>query len=170
MVYSLCLRMISDVHESELITQDVFVKAWQKLGSYQRRGPFGGWLRRITINTIIEERRRQARQRKVMDSNINTTATEAEASALRPSAINLSARASRPVQENTELIMELEQAITKLPAGAKTAFVLHDVEGYRHREIAVMTGVAIGTVKAQLHRARQLLRQSLKSTGEGVLS
>ncbi len=170
MVYSLCLRMISDAGEAELLTQDVFVKAWQKLSSYQRRGPFGGWLRRITINTIIEERRRQARQRKVMDSHLNTTATENEETALRITAANQSLSALRPSQENTELIMELEQAITKLPAGAKTAFVLHDVEGYRHREIAVMTGLAIGTVKAQLHRARRLLRVALKSTGGGVVS
>ena len=169
-VYQLCLRMISDPGEAELITQDVFVRAWKKLDTYQRRGPFGGWLRRITINTIIEERRRQARRRKVVDYNYDITTPNTENAALIGNRTNRQAASQPPAQEYTEIAIELERAIAKLPDGAKTAFVLHDIEGYRHREIAVMTGSAIGTIKAQLHRARHLLREALTNSGKRILT
>jgi RNA polymerase sigma-70 factor (ECF subfamily) len=155
-VYGLCLRMVGDVPTAERLTQDAFVRAWEKLGTYRGSGAFGGWLHRLTARLVIEDRRRLAREtrRSVWfeeEESMPASATTA------PAPVAGTAVAPRPI----ETAIDLERAIAGLPPGARTVFVLHEIEGYRHREIAALTGAAEGTIKAQLHRARRLLRAAL---------
>jgi RNA polymerase sigma-70 factor, ECF subfamily len=141
-VWALARRMTGPEHAAEL-TQDVFVRAWQKLGTFRGEARFGTWLHRLAVNLIISRRSAFATQRAryLADGDVLD---------------ELPARAS-----GRELGMDFESAIARLPDGARTVFVLHDVEGYRHEEIAALLGVTSGTTKAQLHRARMLLRQHL---------
>jgi RNA polymerase sigma-70 factor (ECF subfamily) len=152
-VYGICLRMVADAAQAEILTQDVFVRAWQKLRTYAGRGAFGGWLRRITVNVVIEDRRAFARDAKWMDFDYEIGERD-ETGAVAP--------------PQTETAIDLERAIAALPPRARMAFVLHDVYGYRHREMAEMAGVAVGTMKAHLHRARLLLRERLGKEGEAA--
>jgi RNA polymerase sigma-70 factor (ECF subfamily) len=145
-VYAICLRMIADPEQAETLTQDVFVRVWEKLDSYGRRGSFGGWLRRLAINVVIENRRAEARWSRWRDFDGDTS--------------DLPVGGSPGVSRRDEAI-DLERALRGLPEGARVVFVLHDIYGYRHREIAEMTGHSSGTARAQLHRARRLLRDAL---------
>ena len=141
-VYALCLRMAGDPVRAEELTQDVFVRAWEKMNTFRGDAAFASWLHRITLNIVYQrqrsERRRVARRERIAGSS-------------GPSNPRDSASA-----------VDLERAIRRLPPGARSAFVLHDLEGYRHEEIAAMTGLAVGTLKSQLHRARRLLREALE--------
>ena len=142
-VYALCLRLEADAARAEELTQDVFVRAWERLASYRGESAFGTWLYRLAVNVVLSDRRsawRRARRELVT----------ADPSALEPPA-------ARPAGRD----LDLEQAIAALPPGARTVFVLHDVEGYTHDEIAGLSGIAEGTSKAQLFRARRLLREAL---------
>lgn len=145
-VYALCLRLLADPDAAEEATQDAFVRAWQRLAGFEGRSAFSTWLHRLTVNVVLDRRRREKVRpldRRVADGD---KAVE-----------RIGGRAASP-----ETGIDLERAIAALPPGARTAFVLHDVEGYRHREIAEMTNTAEGTWKAQLHRARRLLREALR--------
>jgi len=142
-IHALCLRMTADRVHAEEATQEVFVKAWQRLDQFQGRSAFSSWLHRLAVNVVLD-RKRAERRRPV-------SPWPDESDAAQPAAV-----ARKP---HTRI--DLERAIAALPEGARKAFVLHDVEGYRHREIAEMTGTAEGTWKAQLHRARKLLREAL---------
>ncbi len=138
--YAVCLRLTGDPALAEELTQDAFVRAWEKLHSFRGDSAFSSWLHRLTLNVVYAELRRRARH-------------EAFLAKVPPSdGIVPGAPAARA---------DLEQAIARLPDGARQAFVLHDVEGYRHEEIAEVAGIAVGTSKAQLHRARKLLREEL---------
>jgi RNA polymerase sigma-70 factor (ECF subfamily) len=148
-VHALCLRLCADAGEAEQLTQDVFVRAWQKLGSYEGRGSFRGWLRRLAVHVFYDHRRARKRRRRVVEPIPAQLAEDAD-----PEARLGGWTAARP----HSTAIDLERAIAALPEGARTVFVLHDVEGYRHREIADMLGVEVGTSKGQLHRARRLLR------------
>ncbi len=144
-VYAVCLRLSGDAVRAEELTQNVFVRAWERLGSYRGEGAFAAWLHRLTVNLVLEERRSEGRRTMrvmVTDDPILLTGVEP---------------APAP-----EVEMDLERAIAALPPGARTVFVMHDVEGYQHAEISELTGVAPGTSKAQLHRARKLLREMLE--------
>jgi RNA polymerase sigma-70 factor (ECF subfamily) len=151
-VYGLCLRLCGDAQEAEARTQDAFVRAWQKLASYDGRGSFRGWLRRLTVHVVYDQRRRQKRRRRLVEPFPEALAEDAD-----PEAI-LGARTDAP--RHLEAI-DLERAVAHLPEGARMVFVLHDVEGYRHQDIAAMLSITTGTSKAQLHRARRLLRVML---------
>ncbi|HEX2091194.1 MAG TPA: RNA polymerase sigma factor [Longimicrobiaceae bacterium] len=144
-VYALCLRMTGDSARAGELTQDVFVRAWRKLGSFRGEGEIAGWLRRIAVNLVLNtlrsDRRRHAR--------VETTHA--------PEMFDRGRSGGSP-----EAWIELERAIAALPPGARTVFLLHDVEGYTHEEIARMTGITAGTAKAQLHRARKLLRNAIE--------
>ncbi|MDP6778771.1 MAG: sigma-70 family RNA polymerase sigma factor [Candidatus Latescibacteria bacterium] len=144
-IYALSLRLVSDPRRAEELTQGAFVRAWEKLGSFRGESTFVVWLHRLTVNLMLEERRSEGRR------TARVLVTDDE------DLLHGSASAGSP-----EARIDLERAIASLPSGARTAFVLHDVEGYRHEEIAEMTGLAIGTSKAQLHRARRLLRKALE--------
>jgi len=141
-VYGLARRMLSGEGAGE-ITQDVFVRAWEKLGTFRGESAFGTWLYRLAINVILARRGQLARERARRGGDDETLEA-------------VPARASM-----TDLGMDFETAIERLPDGARQIFVLHDVEGYKHEEIAEMLGVTSGTTKAQLHRARMMLRRSL---------
>ncbi len=143
-VYALCLRMCGDPGEAEELTQDAFVRAWEKLEGFRGQSAFSSWLHRLTVNVVLGSWRARGRQRE------------------RVVPIGEVAGLADPGHEpEPRRGLDLERAIAALPAGARTVFVLHDVEGYRHRDIAELTGLAVGTSKAQLHRARRLLRKAL---------
>ncbi len=143
-VYALCLRLTADPSRAEELTQDVFVKAWQKLDSFRGESALSSWLHRIAVNTAFQSQRSEKRR-------------EAR---IRPEG-GLSMHSAAGAIDTTGLRMDLEKAIAGLPYGARSVFVLHDIEGYKHAEIAELTGQAVGTLKAQLHRARRLLREAL---------
>ena len=142
-VFSVCARMVGDRQLAEELTQDVFVRAWQKLGLFRGESAFSTWLHRIAVNVVLNRRKADGRQ-KGRDGGDDET---------------IETLASRPLTPGDA--MDLEGAIAKLPPGARRIFVLHDVEGYRHEEIADMLGITSGGSKAQLHRARLLLREAL---------
>jgi RNA polymerase sigma-70 factor (ECF subfamily) len=145
-VYALCLRMAGDPTLAEELAQEAFVRAWQKLGSFRGASAFSTWLHRVTVNVVLGHRRsatrREARVRAVGDDFPHDVAGR---------------------QPRTAESIDLERAISSLPDGARRVFVLHDVEGFRHREISRLMEIAVGTSKAQLHRARKLLRKALTS-------
>jgi len=144
-IYALCLRLTGDAGAAEERTQDVFVRAWERLATFRGESAFGTWLHRLTVNVVLMERRgsrrRERRVAPASDDPVFERAAAAPAGADR---------------------LDLERAIALLPAGAREVFVLFDVEGYSHEEIAGMCGIAIGTSKAQLFRARRLLREMLE--------
>jgi RNA polymerase sigma factor (sigma-70 family) len=144
-VFALCLRLVSDAEEAEELTQDSFVRAWLKLETFRFESAFSSWLHRLTVNVVVEHRRSMGRR----------ASREAEL----PETPTLTTSESPGKAEDR---IDLERALASLPEGARVVFVLHDVEGYQHHEIAELTGSAVGTSKAQLHRARKLLREALR--------
>jgi RNA polymerase sigma factor (sigma-70 family) len=145
-VYGLCLHLTGDVPAAEILTQDTFVKAWTAIGGYSGRGDLGAWLGRIAVNLRRDEFRALARREKLHERVLS----DPELERVQPDGV---------IPLLTAL--DLKRALTGLPEGARTVFVLYEMEGYSHKEIAGLLGVAVGTVKAQLHRARQLLRRLL---------
>ena len=144
-VFSLCARMVSDRSRAEELTQDVFVRAWEKLHLFRGESAFGTWLHRMTVNVVLNARKSEGRSRSRFEDDEEGDGVDA--------------LPSRPLAPGDR--MDLEAAIAKLPPGARRVFTLHDVEGYKHEEIAEMLGVTSGATKAQLHRARLLLREAL---------
>ena len=144
-VFSLCARMVNDRTRAEELTQDVFVRAWEKLHLFRGESAFGTWLHRLAVNVVLNDRKTEGRQRARYEDDDEGSGVDA--------------LASRPASPGDR--MDLEMAINKLPKGARRVFTLHDVEGYKHEEIAEMLGVTTGATKAQLHRARMLLREAL---------
>lgn len=142
-IHNLARRMMG-AQEADELTQDVFVRAWQKLGTFRGESAFGTWLYRLAVNLILERRSWWALQR----SRLHGDTEPLDRMATPP---------TRP-----DLSLDFETAIATLPPGAREVFVLHDIEGYKHREIASMLGISAGTSKGQLHRARMLLRSALK--------
>jgi RNA polymerase sigma-70 factor, ECF subfamily len=148
-VFSLCARMVADRTHAEELTQDVFVRAWQKLHLFRGESAFGTWLHRLTVNVVLNARKSEGRQRsRYEESDEDSGGMDSFAGVVG-------------MQLAPGDLLDLEQAIEKLPPGARRVFVLHDVEGYKHEEIAEMLGVTSGATKAQLHRARRLLREAL---------
>jgi len=143
--YALCLRMTANATRAEELTQEAFVRAWEKLKSFRGKSAFSTWLHRIAVNAVLSDHRATSRRA----ARITATGDAATLDAPVP-----------PPPSGDR--MDLEEAIARLPEGARTVFVLHDVEGYLHEEISTMTGIAPGTSKAQLHRARRLLREALR--------
>lgn len=143
-VYAVCLRMCASRSEAERLTQDVFVRAWQRLKTFRGESAFASWLHRLAVNVVLQDGRTSRRR----DARIAVVA--------EPELLDRRAQAARDDER-----MDLERAIATLPAGARQVLVLHDIEGYKHEEIARLTGTTVGSVKAQLHRARRLLRERL---------
>jgi RNA polymerase sigma-70 factor (ECF subfamily) len=140
-IHTLVRRMLGE--ESDDVTQDVLIRAWQKLGSFRGEAAFGTWLHRLAVNVILNHRasRSRFRQRFLEEPE---------------SGLDAPARSTQPAVQ-----VDFEAAVEKLPDGARQIFVLHDVEGYRHEEIAGMLGINPGTSKSQLHYARMALRKHL---------
>ena len=148
-VYALCLRLTGDARDAEERTQDVFVRLWDKLRSFRGESAFSSWLHRLAVNVVLNERRTTGRrERRVMPAEDPGNVVGAQHAAT--------------VHDRPALRIDLERAIAELPDGAREVFVLYDIEGYAHGEIAQMAGIAEGTSKAQLFRARRLLREMLE--------
>lgn len=147
-VFGLCLRMAGTRPRAAELTQDVFVHVWQRLGSWRGDSALSSWIYRVTVNLVLSNVRGEQRRltREMSDEEL----TEPQ---------RMTAERREPREEHR---LDLERAIAGLPPGARTVFVLHDVEGYQHAEIAKMTGTAEGTCRAQLHRARRLLMEALE--------
>ena len=145
-VYGLCLRMTGNVSEAEDCTQDAFVQAWNKMGKFRGDSAFATWLHRIAVNTVLGRIRKSKREQDRIQAVADTS----------PSPLSTA---------DTGELRDLSEAIDRLPAGARHVFVLHAVYGYSHNEAGDMLGIAAGTSKAQLHRARRLLTQQLKEQG-----
>jgi RNA polymerase sigma-70 factor (ECF subfamily) len=142
-VYSLVRRM-GGGRDADELTQDVFVRLWQKIGTFRGDSAFTTWLHRLTVNVVIERFRADtARRQRLRDGE--------DIFELLPAP-----------RQSGDLAMDFETAMLKLPDGAREIFVLHDVEGYKHHEIAELLDISPGTSKAQLHRARMMLRKSFR--------
>ena len=146
-VYSVCLRLTGDRTLAEEHTQECFVRAWQNLGSFRAEAAFGTWTYRIATNLALAGFRDRTRRGAKVVEGLGDELLE-----------SVAAPAAAPHEG-----IDLERAVASLPPGARTVFVLHDVEGWQHDEIAEQLGLAVGTCKAQLHRARRLLRERLGS-------
>lgn len=144
-VYALALRLTRDARAAEDLTQDAFVQAWQGLPRFRGDSRFSTWVHTITVRAHLRTQRTKQRRaaREITEPEIETFAFTA-----------------RRVMDGTDI--DLERAIARLPNGAREVLVLFDIHGYRHREIGSMLGIAEGTAKAQLHRARKLLRSFLE--------
>ena len=144
-VYAVCLRLAADAALAERLTQDTFVRAWQRLDGFRGESAFGTWLYRIAVNVALTDARNKKRR-----------------------AARISDEVAPEVSEGTsgpplvDAAMDLEAGIAALPPQARAVLVLHDVEGYRHGIIAEQIGIAVGTSKAHLHWARTLLQEWLK--------
>jgi RNA polymerase sigma-70 factor (ECF subfamily) len=144
-VRAICLRLCADSQRAEEAAQDAWVRAWERLSSWRGDAAFGTWLHRLTVNVVLQSFRAERRRL----SRVSLSGDEED--------VDAPARSSEPGEA-----VDLERAIARLPRGARMAFVLHDVEGYQHSEIASMTGLAEGTLRAQLCRARRLLMEMLE--------
>jgi RNA polymerase sigma-70 factor (ECF subfamily) len=144
-IHAVCLRMCGDPHLAEELTQESYIRAWRKLDSFRGDSQFTTWLHRVAVNVVLGHLR-SAGRRPVLEL------------------VEDPAEQSHAVERmNPQASVDLERAIAKLPQRARTVFVLHDVEGYKHHEIADLADMAVGTSKAQLSRARGLLRKALSS-------
>jgi len=145
-VYGLCLRMTGNTAEAEDCTQEAFIQAWSKLSKFRGDSAFSTWIHRIAVNTVLgrmrKSRREQDRVQAVTD--------------ISPAPVTTG---------DSGNLEDLQQAVDGLPDGARHVFVLHAVYGYSHDETGNMLGIATGTSKAQLHRAKRLLAQQLKQNG-----
>ena len=144
-IYAVCLRMTADRGIAEDCTQAAFIRAWQKLGSFEGRSAFTSWLHRIAVNEVLGRHRSEGRRR-----------THLELVNELPAGTDIDHQ-SRDAGTN----MDLEAAVQALPNGAREVFVLFAIYGYTHQEIADTLELAVGTCKAQVHRARKLLRARL---------
>ena len=143
-VHAICLRMVVDPVRAATLTQDTFVRAWQRLDSFRNKSAFSSWLHRIAVNVVLVDLRTERRR----SARIQTTDDlERLSHALPPT--------------NAAAALDLEAGIAALPPQARAVLVLYAIEGYRHDEIGEMLGIAPGTSKAHLHRARQLLKERM---------
>lgn len=145
-VYGLCLRMTGNVAEAEDCAQDAFIQAWNKLDRFRGDSAFATWLHRIAVNSVLGMMRKSKREQ---------------------DRIQIAGESTEPpvAQADTGELRDLADAVNRLPEGARHVFVLYAVYGYSHDEASTMLGIAPGTSKAQLHRARRLLAQQLEKEG-----
>jgi RNA polymerase sigma factor (sigma-70 family) len=145
-VRALCLRLSAHAAIADELTQEAFVRAWQRLSTFRGDSAFATWLHRLTVNVVFDHQRAERpwyRRLASLDDEVESVAA-------------IPARSVGAADQH-----DLENAICRLPRGARTVFVLHDVEGWKHDEIAARVGIAVGTSKAHLHRARTLLKEWL---------
>ena len=162
-VHALCLRMTGSRERAIDLTQDVFVHVWERLASFRGESALSSWIYRLTVNLILSNARRDNRRLTHEMSADSQDLTAAESEDTRGAGLRNTREAGERAARPASVLdaVDLERAIAGLPPGARTVFVLHDVEGYRHDEIAKLTGTAEGTCRAQLHRARKLLMEAL---------
>jgi RNA polymerase sigma-70 factor, ECF subfamily len=144
-VFSLCLRILADCMHAEELTQRIFFRAWMNLNSFRGESKFTTWLYRIAMNealNALKSFKAEATRKQLTETDLRTWIS--------------------PSSSYGNLRIDIERAIAGLPQQARAAFVLHDIEGFTHEEIADAMGLAVGTSKAQLFRARKLLREALE--------
>jgi RNA polymerase sigma-70 factor (ECF subfamily) len=160
LVYSICLRMLRDPFEAEDLTQETFVLLLRKIHTFRGESAFSSWLYKLTTNLVLMRFRKKVSQSESLDE-ISANAESGETiSELGQPDLYLSGLFDR---------INLQAAINLLPAGCKTTFILHDVEGYEHKEIAGILGCSVGNSKSQLHRARKRLRKLLRGAAHCTL-
>ncbi len=148
-VYSLCLRMTQNAPEAEDLTQEVFIQLYRKIGSFRGDSAFTTWLHRLTVNQVLMHfRKRSVKLEQTTDEG--DTPVQVVVGTENPNTM--------PVVDK----IALDKAIAQLPRGYKTVFILHDIEGLEHEEIARSLGCSVGTSKSQLHKARMKLRMLLR--------
>jgi RNA polymerase sigma-70 factor, ECF subfamily len=145
-VHAICLRMTANATRAEELTQKAFLLVWEKLPLFRGESAFSSWLHRVAVNTVLADLRAEHRRTQRVFTTDDPAMFETAPRHTPAAGIRL----------------DLEQAIALLPPQARAVFVLHDVEGWQHNEIAEQLGVATGTSKAQLHRARKLLQEALQ--------
>lgn len=148
-VYSLCLRMTQNVAEAEDLAQEAFIQLFRKIGSFRGESAFTTWLHRLTVNQVLMHFRKRS-------VKLERTTEEGE------TPVQVVRGTENPNKMPVLDRISLERALTQLPPGYRSVFVLHDIEGHEHDEIAKILGVAVGTSKSQLHKARMKLRRLLK--------
>ena len=153
-VYSLCLRMTANAAEAEDLTQEAFLQLFRKIGTFRGESAFSTWLHRMAVNVVLMRLRKKNLPVVPLDDPLET---EEESSKKEPGA---------PDQKLAGSVdrMQIQRAVDALPPGYRTIFVLHDVHGYEHNEIADLVGCSIGNSKSQLHKARMKLRDLLKTS------
>ena len=153
-VYSLCLRMTSNAGEAEDLTQEAFMQLFRKIATFRGESAFSTWLHRMSVNVVLMQLRKKGLPVVPLEDDIET---EEETPKKDFGAQDLALEGSIDR-------LRLQNAIGKLPPGYRTIFVLHDVEGYEHNEIAGLVGCSIGNSKSQLHKARMKLRELLRTS------
>jgi RNA polymerase sigma-70 factor, ECF subfamily len=148
-VYNLCLRMTNDVSEAEDLAQEIFIHVYRKIGSFRGESAMMTWLHRVTVNKVLMHFRKNSVRRERMTEDGESP---------EPVVKN----AETPSQMQAVDRIALDRAIAQLPPGYRAVFILHDVEGYEHAEVAQICGTAVGTSKSQLHKARKKLYELLK--------
>lgn len=153
-VYSLCLRMTANTAAAEDLTQEAFLQLFRKIGTFRGESAFSTWLHRMAVNVVLMQLRKKGLPLVPLE---DTMETEEDSARKEPGAddVRLTGSIDR---------LRLGNAIDSLPPGYRTVFVLHDVHGYEHNEIATMVGCSIGNSKSQLHKARMKLRDLLRTS------
>jgi RNA polymerase sigma-70 factor (ECF subfamily) len=153
-IYSLCIRMTCDRTEAEDLTQDVFLQLLRKIDTFRGESAFSTWLHRMAVNIVLM----RFRKKPIADASLDTITSSAEESNTLPKEFG------QPDLQLNGVIdrIALQAAINELPIGYKTMFILHDIQGYNHDEIAEMFGCSVGNSKSQVHKARLRLRELLQ--------
>jgi len=153
-IYSLCLRMVGNIAEAEDLTQEAFLQLHRKIATFRGDSAFSTWLHRLAINVVLMQLRKRGLQVISLDEAMEPAPEERAGRSFGAADLTLAGAIDR---------MALEHAVNDLPAGYRLIFVLHDIEGYEHNEIASMLDCSIGNSKSQLHKARLRLREALRS-------
>jgi RNA polymerase sigma-70 factor (ECF subfamily) len=154
-IYSLCLRMVGNVAEAEDLTQEAFLQLHRKIATFRGDSAFSTWLHRLAINVVLMHLRKKGLSVISLDEAMEPTPEEGPGRSFGAPDLSLTGSIDR---------LALERAISDLPAGYRLIFVLHDIEGYEHNEIAAMLDCSIGNSKSQLHKARLKLRDAMRTT------
>jgi RNA polymerase sigma-70 factor, ECF subfamily len=157
-VYSLCLRMVNSVAEAEDLTQEAFLQLHRKIGTFRGDSAFSTWLHRLAINVVLMHLRKKGLALTSLDEAMEPTHDDGPGRSFGAPDLMLAGSIDR---------LALERAVGDLPAGYRLIFVLHDIEGYEHNEIATMLDCSIGNSKSQLHKARLKLRDALRTSLQG---
>ena len=152
-VYSLCLRMTSNTAEAEDLTQEAFLQLYRKIATFRGESAFSTWLHRLSVNVVLMHLRKKSLPVVSLEESTQTGEEDTPKKDFGAEDLALAGSIDR---------LQLQRAVDDLPPGYRTIFVLHDVEGYEHNEIAAIVGCSIGNSKSQLHKARMKLRDLLK--------
>ncbi len=153
-IYSLCLRMVGNIAEAEDLTQEAFLQLHRKIGTFRGDSAFSTWLHRLAINVVLMQLRKKGLSLISLDEAMEPAPEEGPGRSFGAPDLTLSGAIDR---------LALERAVADLPAGYRLIFILHDVEGFEHNEIAAMLDCSIGNSKSQLHKARLKLREALRT-------